>query len=152
MMLPFLQTPLRYGPISPKQICMMGKDGYDGGDSYKNASTGLCREVSQEGSVSKDNGDDSSINNINKNEEKKLVFKPISAKDTTSLTNPSRDLLHDVLETKLNNIEGERRTLQSSRVQSQKTQYYTSKKRLDVSSNHTADMIGVKILVSCCLF
>ena len=131
MMLPFLQTPLRYGPISPKQICMMGKDGYDGGDSYKNASTGLCREVSQEGSVSKDNGDDSSINNINKNEEKKLVFKPISAKDTTSLTNPSRDLLHDVLETKLNNIEGERRrleaeadrirALQRSRVQSQQT-------------------------------
>ena len=31
-------------------------------------------------------------------------------------------------------------------------EYYTSKKRLDVSSNHTADMIGVKILGSCCLF
>ena len=32
------------------------------------------------------------------------------------------------------------------------SEYYTSKKRLDISSNHTADMIGVKILVSCCLF
>ena len=31
-------------------------------------------------------------------------------------------------------------------------EYYTSKKRLDVSSNHTADMIGVKILGSCCPF